>query len=287
MLSQENKEEIVEKLKIHIQRIGSQNAAANSLKGVSSAVISHALNNKWNHIRDEKWRQMNAQLDCPTGEWVGVNTRDYELLSEILEDARSNSGVFGIVGSAGSGKTFTLRDFTRTNTKTYLLSCNEFWNKKHFLSELLAKMGKKYKGMTVAEMVSEVTIHLNRTHIPLIILDEADKLKDEVLSFFITFYNELEGQCGFVLIATDFLKKRIHRGLTSNKRGYEEIYSRIGRKFIELNGVGYTDVQTICYANGVRNKTDVRTVFEDSENDLRRVKRKIHALKLQMQDKAA
>jgi hypothetical protein len=102
--------------------------------------------------------------------------------------------------------------------------------------------------------------------------------------FFITLYNQLEDRCGIVLCATDHLSKRVKRGLTLNRRGYKEIYSRVGRKFIELEGVGITDVTQICMANGIKNPALIKDIYNDSENDLRRVKRKIHAVRMQEKD---
>ncbi len=64
-----------------------------------------------------------------------------------------------------------------------------------------------------------------------------------------------------------------------HKKGYKEIYSRLGRKFIELKGVGSTDVNQICQANRITDKAQIKEIFEDSEFDLRRVKRKVHAIK--------
>jgi hypothetical protein len=110
-------------------------------------------------------------------------------------------------------------------------------------------------------------------------MDEADKLSDQVLYFFITLYNQLEGHCGIVLAATPHLEKRIKRGIKLNKKGYTEIFSRLGRKFIELKGVCFSDVKAICQANGVNGATGIKEIWDDCEGDLRRVKRKIHAWK--------
>ena len=140
-------------------------------------------------------------------------------------------------------------------------------------------MGRDYSGYTVNEMMGEVVRALKTQQHPLIIMDEADKLSDQVLYFFITLYNQLEDHCAIVLCATDHLAKRIKRGLKLNKKGYKEIYSRIGRKFIELEGLNTSDITSVCVANGITDKVRIREVIEDSEYDLRRVKRKIQGLK--------
>lgn len=276
----EQKQQITESLRLFCQQKGSQNKAANSLKGVSAGTISQILNGKTDLIADDMWRNIEGQLKSSTSnEWQTVETRDFKTLNRLFSDAQQHSNVFAVVGDAGSGKSKTIEIYSQNNENVFKLSCSEFWNKKYFLQELLQSMGRDYSGLTVAEMMHESVMQILKREDPVIVLDEADKLTDQVLYFFITLYNKLEDNCGIVLCATDHLEKRIKRGLKINKKGYKEIYSRIGRKFIELNGVGFTDVTQICLANGIEDKAEIKKVWDDCECDLRRVKRKIHALK--------
>ena len=274
-----NKEQIKLKLAEYCARFESQNKAANSMKGVSSATISQVLNNNWDLISDEMWRKIAAQIGFSSNDWQVVETRDFRLLTALLTDAQQNSNVFAVTGDAGTGKTKALQTYAEANRRVYFLQCNEFWNRKQFLQELLSTMGKDHSGYTVGEMMGEVVRLLKTQETPLIILDEADKLADNVLYFFITLYNVLEDHAGIVMVATGHLEKRIKRGIKLNKKGYTEIYSRIGRKFIELKGLGSVDVKAICQANGVSENADIKEIWEDCEGDLRRVKRKIHAVK--------
>lgn len=279
MINVEQKQQIKNALVAYIEQKGSQNKASKTI-GVSGATLSQIVNGNWENIADEMWRKVSAQIGNKDNEWVIVRTRDFQLIEHLLTDAKEHSNVYGIVGEAGSGKSEALKAFEKDNPHTYLLDCNEFWNRKYFLAEMLTAMGRDYSGLTVAEMMNEVVRLLKSQPIPLLMLNEADKLSDQVLYFFITLYNLLEGHCGIILIATDHLEKRIKRGLKLNKKGYKEIYSRIGRKFIELKGVGSSDIQQICIANGIEDNKLIKEIIEDSEFDLRRVKRKIHALKI-------
>lgn len=276
------KQQIRDRLTEYCDRIGSQNKAANTLKGVSSATISQIINGNWELIRDEMWRNIAAQIGFITRDWVLVETRDYNMLTSVLSDAQENSLVFAVTGEAGSGKTAAIRAYSETNQNVYVLSCNEFWNRKLFMMELLRAMGRDASGNTVGEMMQEIVYNLKKSINPLILFDEADKLTDQVLYFFISLYNNLEDHCGIVLAATDHLEKRIKRGLRLNKKGYKEIYSRIGRKFIQLRGLSTADITAVCIANGIVDKVMIKTVLDDCENDLRRVKRKVHAIKKSM-----
>ncbi len=280
-MTTQEKKQIKEALKSYCERYESQNKAANSLHGVSSATISQVLKDNWELINDTMWRNIASQIGFSLNKWIPVETTNYKVLSAYLQDAQEFNNVFAITGNAGTGKSFTMRHFTQQNKRVYMLQCNEYWNRKMFMQELLTAMGRDYSGYTVGEMMGEVVRGLKMQENPLIIMDEADKLSDQVMYFFITLYNHLEDHCGILMCATDHLEKRIRRGLKLNKKGYKEIYSRIGRKFIELDGVSSTDVVSICMSNGIDDKRQIKNVVEDCEWDLRRVKRKIHALKRQ------
>lgn len=261
------------------ERNGSQNKAAKVI-GVSSAVLSRIANNEWDLIADEMWRKIARFIGYTGKDWMTVETRDFKMMNILLNDAQTHSNVMAVIGDAGSGKTQAMKEYCNTNSEVFILYCNEYWNRKMFMQELLTAMGKDSGGYTVGEMMNEIVKSLKSMESPLIIMDEADKLSDQVLYFFISLYNSLEDACGIMLCATDHLEKRIKRGLKLNKKGYKEIYSRIGRKFIQLKGVGSRDIQLVCRANGIEDELLIKEVVEDSEFDLRRVKRKIHALKM-------
>ncbi len=273
-----NKGEIVKALRAYCDRYESQNKAAASMRGVSAATVSQMLNGNWDLIKDEMWRNVAAQVGYRDDAWRAVETTNFRELTTMYKDAQENSLVLAITGDAGSSKTFTARHFAANNKRVYLLCCNEFWNRKLFLSELLKVIGRDSSGYTVGEMMEAVVSELKKQEAPLLILDEADKLNDNALYFFIALYNQLEDECGIVLQATNYLEKRLARGVRLNKKGYNEIWSRVGRKCIELKGVTADDIASICVANGVHDAKTIDKIIDDSESDLRRVKRRVHAV---------
>lgn len=274
-------EQITQDLKSFCEKAGSQNKASKMLNGVSAATISQILNGNIELVAESMWTNIEKQLKGSTNTktWQIVETSNFKKLFRLFKDAQDHANVFGIVGDAGTSKSESVKQYKLEHENVFTLSCSEFWNKKYFLQELLQAMGRDYSGLTVSEMMNEAIQQLLKKDSPLMILDEADKLTDQVLYFFITLYNKLEDNCGIILIATDHLQKRILRGLKINKKGYKEIFSRLGRKFIELKGVNFTDVVQVCQANGIEDNLTIKKIWEDCEGDLRRVKRKIHAIK--------
>ena len=277
MITNEEKEMIRVRLGEYCEMKGSQKRAATSLVGVSPATVTQIVTGKWELINEKMWRSIAAQIGVKQTRWNIVETRNYKALSEIFADAQENALVLAVCGEAGTGKSLTAAHYGAENPNVYVLACSEYWNRKTFLRELLRVMGKNPAGDTVGDMVDDVVMELKRRENPLIILDEADKLSDQVMFFFITFYNKLEDYCGIVLMATDYLEKKVRRGLRLNKKGYKEIYSRIGRRFMAMPGLSATDISDVCRANGVEGLREIETVKKDCEGDLRRVKRKCHA----------
>lgn len=277
MITNEEKEMIRVRLGEYCEMKGSQKRAATSLVGVSPATVTQIVTGKWELINEKMWRSIAAQIGVKQTRWNIVETRNYRALSDIFSDAQENALVLAVCGEAGTGKSLTAAHYGAENPNVYVLACSEYWNRKTFLRELLRVMGKNPAGDTVGDMVDDVVMALKRCENPLIILDEADKLSDQVMFFFITFYNKLEDYCGIVLMATDYLEKKVRRGLRLNKKGYKEIYSRIGRRFVAMPGLSATDISDVCRANGVEGLREIETVKKDCEGDLRRVKRKCHA----------
>ena len=273
------KQAIAERLKAYVESKESQNKAAKTLKGVSPATVSQVLNGNWELISEDMWRTIATQIGYDARKWVVVETEGYDSMYEVLSDAQENALVFAVIGDAGCGKSQAIKVYGERNRNTLVLSCSEYWNRKQFLMELLRSLGVDASGCTVVDMVADAVHQLKRREGVLLVLDEADKLSDQILYFFITLYNQLEDHIGIVLCATQHLEKRITRGVRNNRKGYREIYSRIARKFVQMPVVNASDIAAVCMANGITDKKTINEIVEDSDCDLRRVKRLVFAAK--------
>lgn len=272
------KQRIAVALRNYCDRYGSQSKAAKALK-MSGAMVSQMLTGVWEAIADQQWHQAAAGIGYKEERWEAVETSDFRTLTAILADAKDNALVMAITGSAGSGKSFACRLFAETRPGTVVVSCDSYWSRKDLIEELLTAMGEDTAGLTLAALTRKAVRRLRMTDRPLVILDEADKLSDRVLNAFITLYNQLEGICGIVLIATSHLEKKLLSGVRHNKQGYNEIWSRLGRKCVALSGVTAQDIVLVCQANGVDDEKAIDAIIADSDSDLRRVARRVHAAK--------
>ena len=278
-----DKNGIVEALKAYTERKGGQNKAANSIKGVSSATLSQMQNGNWEHISDDMWRKvakalgMTAEIGGHANEWNTAATATYLQVHALLRGAQEEARVMSLTAPAGSGKTYAAKEYEASHKNVYRLMCDEFWSKNDFVEELLRAMGEKAIGLTKRERLALACSVLSKKERPLLIFDEFDKLGDNVWSFFITLYNRLEDQCGMVLLSTDYIEKRFRMGLKSQRRGYPEIWSRLGSRCVELDRADYDDVKMVCEANGLTDEAVIEDIARSAEGDLRRVRQLVFA----------
>lgn len=282
-LSIKEKDQIRENLRAYTARYASQNKASGSLKSVSVAVISKVLNGKYDNISDEMWRNIASQVARvkETG-WQIVETPAYQEIQYALDDAQRWRNVTWVVGEAGCGKTTTAHLYTDKNRDVFYILCSEDMKKGDFVREIAQKAGIRTEGHNIREVWNLILDDIIQMERPLLIFDEADKLTEPVFHYFISMYNKLEDKCGIVFMSTDYIKRRIERGLRYRKPGYKEFYSRIGRKYFELEETTANDVYSICVANGVQDKKKIEEIIRDTEGcdfDLRRVKKAVHRTK--------
>jgi len=283
-MEQKQKEQIAQRLRTYVAKYRSQNKAVGSLKGTSAGTVSNILNGKWENISEDMWKKIGDQVGTGSSEdgWQIVETGAYQEITYAMQDAKMYRNVTWIVGEAGCGKTTTARLFADDHRETFYLQCSEDMHKGEFVREIARLVGIRGEGMTVRELWTAILNDLIQMEAPLMIFDEADKLTESVFHYFISLYNKLEDKCGVVFMSTDYIRKRIENGLRWKKPGYKEFYSRIGRKYFELDDTTVNDVYAICTTNGLHDRKDIDEVIKDAEAcdfDLRRVKKSIHRVK--------
>lgn len=285
-LSIEEKQAIRQQLVAYAEGYGSQAKAANSLQGITSpGTFNSIVNGKFEKISDDMFLKIRAAIGAGHSEgWNICETAAYKDAAFLLADAQQYHNVSWIVAAAGIGKTTAALQYAKAHRNVFVLPCSEDMHKSDFVEELAKKIGIRNEGLTVRATLNRIVDAVVKMDRPLLVFDEGDKLTDSVMYYFISLYNALEDKCGIVFLSTPYIQKRMERGLKADRKGYEELYSRIGRRFVPLSGVTEYEVNAICRNNGLSDEKAIAAVMKEScdcrknqrEFDLRRVKKSIH-----------
>ena len=287
IMEKTEKQRICDALRRYVAKYPSQNKAAASLEGVSAGTLSCMLGGKWDAISDEMWKKAASQAGAgkDTG-WQVVETAAAKEMAYAMDDAQRWRNVTWVVGEAGCGKTTAARLYEAGHREVFYVLCSEDMRRGDFVRDIARRVGIRADGMAIRDMLDAICSALVRMDAPLLVFDEADKLGERVFHYFIDLYNRLEDKCGMVFFSTSYIKRRMQMGLRYDKKGYNEIHSRIGRKFFDLEPTSANDVYAVCAANGLSSRKDIGEVVRDAEQydfDLRRVKKAVHRVK-QMAD---
>jgi Cdc6-like AAA superfamily ATPase len=231
------------------------------------------VNNNWDLITDDMWRNVGIQIGYQFTKWVFAETSITRTMNDILNDSKANQLVSSIIGNEGIGKTAMLKYFS-TLKNVYLVRCSEYWNRKQFVIEVMRAIGKDCEGKSINTMMQEIIFFLKKQVDPILMIDEPDKISDQLLYFFITLYNDLEDYCSIITTATPYFEKRLKSGVEANRKGYRELWSRFGKKHIYLSGLTAEDITSVCVANYITKESIISKIIQDSEGDMRRVKKK-------------
>lgn len=235
------------------------------------------------------WKSIRAQVSDSTtsNEWQIVETPTFKDVYFVLSQAQEDKSMIWLTAKAGSGKTSTAEYYRSQNRNVIYVLCDEDMRKSSFALELARAAGMRLNSQILArEKIMRVIDYIAEMDDPLIIFDEGDKLSDNLLCYFITIYNHLKGKSGIVFLSTNYMQKRLASGLQRNWKGYDELDSRIGRKFYEAEEPSANDVHSICMANGVTDEKAIAAIVKDASQsnfDLRRVDRKVRAIRKKMQ----
>jgi DNA transposition AAA+ family ATPase len=240
---------------------------------VSTGTISQMINGNHENISDEMWSRVKVTLGIDPS-WTTVETQNFTTVHNLLLHAQEHSISLAISDNPGIGKSEAFKAYDRQGSNVIYVECKNSWTKKTYMRTLLATAGVEAMG-TTEQLIEKFINHMKGLASPIVIIDQFDKLKDPQVDLFMDFYNDLNGHCGFVLSGVKAFEKRVLKSVNRDKIGYAEIYSRIGRKFVKLDPISFKDVTGICKANGITDEDQIDFIFNNCENDLRRVKRDV------------
>lgn len=266
------KNEILQLIEEEKLRLGSYRAVAKKCN-LSETTISQLRSGTYQAEGDDVYMKIATALsyDFSDNNWkIATDITDFRIIQEVLDDAKNESMFIGVSDNAGCGKTATSDTYLSWHKKqgVFKLNCKE-WAGRVFLYNLAIEIGaeipKGYASINdLIDCIAQATRGMRHLK-PLFILDQVNSLRSSALCSLIHLFNELEDILGLVIFGTENLEQEIKRGVRLNRKGYDELDSRFGRKYIHTFGTTLADCRKICQANGITDKKHQEEVFKSAE----------------------
>lgn len=256
---------ITNRIKQEVDKLGSQSAVANRC-GISKAALSTYLSGKYGADVHDIENRIMLGLGIVEHDWNIAITRDIQMLHNAYTIAKDRSIFLAVSDKAGVSKSASIDSYETGKKDVYVVRCRE-WTGRMFLDELVRILGIELpKGyVTMDTKITRIcSFFKERRGLKCqLLIDEADKLRPSALRTLIPIYNECKRMLSVVIAGTDNLEKEIKNGVRYARKGYDELDSRFGRRYLKVMGNTRSDVAKICKANGITEDERIEKIWKN------------------------
>lgn len=275
-LTHEQKVAIVDNMTAYLNEKGMSQAKFADLAGVPKEYISSLRNGKFEvksgnskttAIADQHFMAIDRFLNTDSGI---VKNANYVNMCKLFAYCKKYSKFRIIDGKTGSGKSFTSEVFQKLNPEnTYLVKCADDFSSKEFLEELALTVGTSTVG-TKSKLRRSIVHKLSKEREVLIIIDEAENLKDNVYGSLKAIADEGQGKFGVVLVGANKDRfssyyKWLQKKATELRGCFPQMFSRFKTEPVFLEGMHLDDAIKLLAAQGLET-SEAAKILERSDN---------------------
>ncbi len=215
-------QQITERVKTLIE----QNTQAKIAKqlGISEGYVNYIKNGKWESISDALTNRLKVHFRLDG--WKTLATPNYLTMKNLYADVKVHHRFIGISAFTGAGKTTAFMKFTSEDPEGYYVLGDVLMNQVSFLQAIQQAIGIS-DGSTKAALMKAIVERLLSEDNPVIVIDDAGKLSDACFRLLQVIYDRTEGNVGFIIAGTEYLKRNLDRGAQKDKMGFRELKRRI------------------------------------------------------------
>lgn len=279
MITEEMKKQIVAAIEAHRSKYASDSKMAIAL-GINAAQLSSIRKGRLDRVlSDANWVSIARRLDVQLGnkaEWKTAKTPMYLYLYAQLKECQENSQSGLLCDRADVGKTYTARCYVKENRNAVYIDCSQVKSKQKLIRQIAREFGINHTGR-YADVYEDLVFYLRTIQAPLVILDEAGDLDYPAFLELKALWNATELSCGWYMMGADGLKNKIELNISHRKVGYEELFSRFGKRFMKVSPDGkqaweefaIAQLALIARANGYDG--EIKKLYHSTGGSLRRI----------------
>ena len=279
MITDEMKKQIVAAIEANRSKYASDAKFAIAL-GISAAQFSNICKGKIDRVlSDTNWISIARRLDVQLGarqEWKTAKTPVYMYIYNQLKECQDNSQSGLLCDRADVGKTYTARCYVKENRNAVYIDCSQVKSKQKLIRQIAREYGINHTGR-YADVYEDLVYYLRTLENPLVILDEAGDLDYAAFLELKALWNATEFACGWYMMGADGLKQKIETNMGRKKVGYEELFSRFGKRFLKITPDGkeawddFARAQVSLIARANCPDVDIKRIYHNTGGSLRRI----------------
>lgn len=237
LVSNEMKERIIATMKTARENFGGSDAKFATSLSINASQLSRIMRGDWEKVlSEEKWITIARVLGVGIGtqsDWKTANTPVFQFITAQLEKCQNDCLSALLCDISDIGKTYAAVHYQRNHKNVVYIDCSQVKSKQKLIRKIAKSFGVGSTGK-YDEVYEDLVFYLKQLPTPLIILDEAGDLHYEAFLEIKALWNATERACGYYMMGADGLRQKIRRAIDNKKVGYTELFSRFGRKYVQV-----------------------------------------------------
>lgn len=236
-MTHQEREEVIVAAHSYLDDKGMSANQLSRLSKINSSYLNHMLNRKPMKLKDREHEipdsyfiSLGIAIGMKRGRWGVRQTPQFLEILTALEQSKERSSTVLLIGETGCGKTYTVDKFYKQHpTCTYMVTASKLHSVKAIIDEILIQMGIPPEGSNISKVgkMTRAMQELKRNgNQPMLIIDEAENLKLDVLRLLKAIYDQVNGECGIALMGTPELLTKMEHMKNSNREGMPQFCSR-------------------------------------------------------------
>lgn len=195
------------------------------------------------------------------------DTDNYLQCMNTFSDARDSKMPHAIDGRTGDGKSYTASEYAKQYPKnTYIVRCDGDLTAKSFFMEMAYSLGITPNG-PIYNIRKNVIAKLKNDDDSLLIIDEAENLKDRAWESMKRVMDDLKGYCGIVFIGANELELMMQKKSDKLKGCFPQVLRRIREGgFVQLFQLSMDDVSSVCKPYKITKRDHIKQLFDTCRN---------------------
>lgn len=254
---------------------------------ITSVDYSNLVNRKWiaqpSLLSEKKWNRIALIAGYRANgqqKWETADTYVSDYVRTLLKTSQNTSLPTVLVDAPGIGKSHTCIKYVEHEDNSFYVRCSDCPTNSRLIKAIAKSMGLSPNKKT-EDLMEDITIYANSIYRPILILDEAGFLRPKAWNVVHRIYNACEFQLSLFLVGSVGLENEITKGIRRKSNGYEEVFSRLGSKYINIfkdeadkQKRLLSDFKKVIKAQGIKQSKKIEDIISKS-NDLRRVRREV------------